>query len=58
VLRAAVLLHLTSAPPLTKEHIADLCRCSFTLVNTVIRQYETDGLERVLTQQRGKRRDL
>ncbi|GHT88392.1 hypothetical protein FACS1894137_16670 [Spirochaetia bacterium] len=52
-LRAEVMLHLARTPPLTKRQAADLCHCSPTLIDTVIRQYETDGLERVLTQQRG-----
>ncbi|GHT82277.1 hypothetical protein FACS1894137_00860 [Spirochaetia bacterium] len=52
-LRAEVLLHLARTPPLTKRQAADLCHCSPTLIDTVTRQYETDGLERVLTQQRG-----
>jgi hypothetical protein len=52
-LRAEVLLCLARTPPLTKRQAADLCHCSPTLVATVIRQYETDGLERVLAKQRG-----
>ncbi|GHT88019.1 hypothetical protein FACS1894137_16020 [Spirochaetia bacterium] len=52
-LRAEVLLHLARTPSLTKRQAADLCHCSPTLIDNVTRQYESDGLERVLTQQRG-----
>jgi transposase len=54
VRRAAALLYLAVTPALTKQQAAGLCHCSITLLNTLIRQYEADGLERVLSRQRGK----
>ncbi|GHT82806.1 hypothetical protein FACS1894137_02420 [Spirochaetia bacterium] len=53
MLRAEVLLCLTRTPLLTKRQAADLCHCSPTVIDNVTRQYQTDGLERVLTRQRG-----
>jgi transposase len=57
VQRAAVLLYLSLSPALTKQQVADLCHCSVTMVNALIRQYEAEGLERVLSRQRGGRKE-
>ncbi|GHT85051.1 hypothetical protein FACS1894137_08860 [Spirochaetia bacterium] len=55
VMRAAVLLHLALTPPLLKREIAERCRCTIPTIAKTTRQYEREGLDRVLNRDRGKR---